>query len=276
MPRYLPRAEGPAGRLREAMSHSLAGGKRLRPMLVRLAAESFGLAPDVVTPTACAFELVHAATLVHDDLPAIDNSHLRRGRPSCHVAFGEATALLAGDALIVAAFAALADQAKEQATPAGVVLPVVAEFAAAVQDVVAGELADIEGERQPPDAALLEFIHSHKTASLIVAASRAGAMLARAPDDGLATITACSRALGLLFQLTDDLLDVVGDSAQTGKPVGADALAGKQTYPSVFGLEESRRRAVELAGQVRTAAQGLPACSDVWAALADLILAREA
>lgn len=276
MPHYVPRAEGPARRLGEAIGHSLVGGKRLRPMLVRLGAETFGSAPDLVTPTACAFELLHVATLIHDDLPALDNSQLRRGRPSCHAAFGEATALLAGDSLIVAAFAALADQAKQPATPPDLVVPVLAEFAAAVQDVIAGELADIEGERQPLDATLLEFIHSHKTASLITAAARAGAMLARAPDEGLATLTACSRALGLLFQLTDDLLDVLGDSARTGKPVGADAAAGKQTYPGVFGLEESRRRAEELAGQVRTAGQRLPACGDLWAALADLILARQA
>ena len=276
MVRYMPPAHGPAGRLGEAVAYSLAGGKRLRPMLVRLGAETFGLDPDRVTPTACAFELLHVATLIHDDLPALDNSELRRGRPSCHAAFGQATALLAGDALIVAAFSALADQAQEPVTPPGVVMPVIADFAAAVRDVIAGELADLEGEKQAPDAALLEFIHSHKTASLIVAAARAGALLAQASDEGLAALTNCSRPLGLLFQLTDDLLDVAGDTAQTGKPVGADAAAGKQTYPSVFGVEESRRQAKELAQQVRVAAELLPACGDVWAGLADLLLSRQA
>ncbi|MCX7598031.1 MAG: polyprenyl synthetase family protein [Armatimonadetes bacterium] len=274
MPRYVPPAEGVARRLGEAVAYSLAGGKRLRPMLVRLGAETFGLDPELVTPTACAFELLHVATLIHDDLPALDDSQLRRGRPSCHVAFGEATAVLAGDSLIVAAFAALADQASQPATPPSVVVPVLAEFAAAVHDVIAGELADLEGERQPPDADLLEFIHLHKTASLITAAARAGAILAQAPDDHISTLTACARALGLLFQITDDLLDVVGDSELTGKPVGADQAASKQTYPAVFGLEETRRRAQDLAAEVRAGARGLPAYGDIWAGLAELVVSR--
>jgi geranylgeranyl diphosphate synthase type II len=272
--RYLPPASGPAVRLGEAVRHSLGGGKFVRPMLVRMAAETFGLTPDAVTPAACAFELVHSATLVHDDLPAIDDADLRRGRPSAHVAFDEPTAILAGDALIVASFAAMADQARVPVTPPARVVPVVAEFADAVQAVIAGELVDILSEKAAPDADLLVFIHTHKTAALIRSAVRAGAMLAGAPRDALAAATAYGEAVGLLFQVTDDLLDVTGDAEALGKPAGLDAAAGKLTYPGVFGYDGALARADELADAAREAAVRLPSPSDLWLALIDLILTR--
>ncbi len=274
--RYLPPASGPAVRLGEAVRHSLGGGKCVRPMLVRMAAETFGLPPDAVTPAACAFELVHSATLIHDDLPAIDNADLRRGRPSAHVAFDEPTAILAGDALIVAAFAALAGQARVPATPPARVAPVVADFADAVQAVIAGELVDILSEKAAPDADLLVFIHTHKTAALIRAAVRAGAMLAGAPVEGLAAATAYGESVGLLFQVTDDLLDVTGNTEALGKPAGLDAAAGKLTYPGVFGYDGAVARAGELADAAREAASRLPSVPDLWLAVVDLILTRRA
>jgi geranylgeranyl diphosphate synthase type II len=276
LPLYLPPATGPAARLGQAVAHSLAGGKRLRPMLVGLAADTFGLSPDAVTPTACAFELLHTATLVHDDLPALDNADLRRGLPSCHAAYGEATALLAGDALIIAAFAALADQARAPATPPERVVAVVADFADAVQALIQGELADIEGEERPPDAELLGFIHLHKTAALIACAARSGARLAGAAEGDVAAVSAYATALGLLFQVTDDLLDAVGDSAQTGKPVGLDAAAGKQTYPAVYGVGGARERAEALAEEARRCAEGLPRNVEAWGALVGVVLGRDA
>jgi geranylgeranyl diphosphate synthase type II len=271
---YLPPDVGPAARLGEAVRHSLGGGKFVRPMLVRMAAEAFGLPADDVTPTACAFELLHSATLVHDDLPAIDDAALRRGRPSAHVAFDEPTAILAGDSLIVAAFAALADQARVPSTPPALVAPVLAEFADAVQAVIAGELVDLLSEQATPDPDLLVFIHTHKTASLIRTAVRAGALLADAPADALPSVTAYGEALGLLFQITDDLLDVTGDAAALGKPAGADADAGKLTYPAVFGHDGAVARAHELSGKARAAAADLPAAPDLWLALVDMVLTR--
>ncbi len=272
--RYLPPDEGPAAAVGQAVRHSLVGGKRVRPYVVRLAAESFGLSPAAVTPTACAFELIHTATLIHDDLPAVDDADLRRGRPSCHVAFGEPTAILAGDALIVAAFDALASQAEEPATPAERVALVIHEFASAVQAVILGEHVDIIGEGLPPSADLLDFIHRHKTAALFVGAARAGALLAGASEEDLRTLSDYAQAVGLLFQVTDDLLDVEGSSEELGKPVGADLAAGKQTYPGVYGAEEAKRRAETLAQQAYNAAERLPARQELWKALVWLILER--
>ncbi len=271
---FVPRHPEPAAHVTEAMLHSLRGGKRIRPFLVRLSAETFGLDPDAVMPTACAFELLHTATLIHDDLPAIDNADLRRGQPSCHVAFDEPTAILAGDALIAAAFGALARQAERPETPPERVVRVVGEFADAVGAVIAGEAADIRGEDLPPDAQLLDYIHTHKTAALFVGAVRAGAILAGADASGLKAVTDYGRAIGLLFQITDDLLDVEGSEEETGKPTGADAAAGKQTYPGVYGVEEARRRAAELASQAQQAAGEMPRRAETWAALAQMLLTR--
>ncbi len=272
--KYLPPTEGPAGHIGQAARHCLASGKRLRPFLVRLAADTFGLDPDAATPCACAFELLHTATLIHDDLPAIDNADMRRGRPSCHVAFDEPTAILAGDALIVAAFAAMADQASVPQTPPALVLPAIERFASAVQAVILGEAADIRGEKLPPSAELLSFIHQHKTASLIRAAAACGAILAGADPQALQTVDEYASACGLMFQITDDLLDVEGDEAELGKPTGADAQAGKQTYPAVYGVQESRRRARELADRAAAAARRLPANQPIWLALVEFILSR--
>ena len=184
LPGFLPAASPHAGALGPALAHSLAGGKRMRPLVVREAAATYGLAPEAVMATACAFELLHTATLIHDDLPAIDNADLRRGQAASHVAWGEASALLAGDALIIAAFAALARQGEHPETPAERVVRVVGEFAEATgaPGVIGGEAADIAGEKLPPDADLLAYIHRHKTAVLFYAAARAGAILAGAPE----------------------------------------------------------------------------------------------
>lgn len=257
------------------MRHSLEGGKRLRGTLVRRAAATFGLDPDTVMPTACAFEMLHAATLIHDDLPAIDNSDLRRGRPSCHVAYNDATALLAGDALIIAAFGALARQ-RDSASAEGVIR-VIAEFAGltGAAGLVAGEQADILGERLSPDLELVQYIHRNKTAKLICGACRAGAILADAPEHGLRIISEYGMALGLLFQISDDILDVVGDQAVMGKPTGGDEAAGKQTYPAAMGLEAARGEAQRLARESERIAERLPAQADFWRSLAQLVVNRD-
>ena len=272
---YLPPAEARTGQLAAAVAHSVQGGKRLRGVIVMRSAATFGLAAATAVPSACAFEMLHAATLVHDDLPCIDDSDLRRGRPSCHVAFDEHTALLAGDALIIAAFEALAAQA-ETVEPAWVVR-VIRDFAqfTGAGGLIGGEQADIIGEKLPPDLELVRFIHVNKTARLIGVACRTGAILAGAAEEQIEAMSGYGMALGLLFQVTDDILDVVGDAEVLGKPTGADAQAGKQTYPAAVGLDGARAHARDLAAEARAMAATLPAEVDFWRSLADLVVARE-
>ncbi len=275
LPDRLPRADAQAGDLDAAIAHSMLGGKRLRGVLVRQAAATFGLDAETVMPSACAFEMLHAATLVHDDLPSIDDSDLRRGRPSCHAAFGDATALLAGDALIIGAFAALADQA--ETVDAARVVRVIGEFAdfTGAAGLIGGEQADIVGEDLEPDAELVRYIHVNKTAKLICAACRAGAILAGAPDEDLAVISEYGMSVGLLFQVTDDILDVVGDEEVLGKPTGADDEAGKQTWPAVWGLEGAQDEARRLAGDAAELAARLPGDTEFWTTLPDLVVNRD-
>ncbi|HEY3398153.1 MAG TPA: polyprenyl synthetase family protein [Armatimonadota bacterium] len=277
LPDYLPPASPYAGNLGAALGHTLQQGKRVRPLVVMQAAATCGLPEDLVLPTACGFELLHTATLIHDDLPSIDNADLRRGLPASHVAFGESTAVLAGDALIIAAYAALARQAECPQTPADRVVRVIAEFCRYVgaEGVLGGEAADIAGEQQPPELALLSYIHHAKTAALFVGAARAGAILAGAPEAHVEQFGAFAEQLGLLFQVTDDLLDATGDAAALGKPAGADAAAGKQTYPAVLGLEGAQRYAQELADETLAAAAALPARPELWSGLVWLVLLRQ-
>ena len=268
-PRELP------GALAAAMRHAVAGGKRVRPFLTRQAATAFGLPPSLVLPTACGIEMMHCATLVHDDLPCIDNSGLRHGRAACHVAFGEATALLAADALIIMAFECLARQALAPETPPERVLQCVQELAesAGPRGLIVGEALDIEAEDRPITEPELEFIHLNKTAKLITCATRAGALLAGAEEPDLTTLTEYAQTLGLLFQVTDDLLDVVGEEEEVGKPVGADAAAGKATYPRLLGVERTRQRADMFAERAMSAARRLPE-AETWLALAEFIVGR--
>ncbi len=277
LPDFLPPVSPHAGALAVAMRHSFPGGKRVRPFVVQQAAGTFGLAAEAVMPTACGFELVHTATLIHDDLPCIDNADLRRGLPASHVAFGERTALLAGDALIIAGFAALARQAWDPRTPDERVVRVVGEFAhyLGAEGVIGGEAADIAGEDLPLDADLLAFIHLHKTAQLFVAAARAGAILAGAEEAQIDLIGEYARSLGLLFQITDDLLDATSEERSLGKPVGADAAAGKQTYPALLGLAEAQDYADTVAKKALSLAQQLPAGQETWSGLVWLVRGRQ-
>jgi len=276
LPDYLPTPDGPGAHLIEAMTHSLQGGKRLRPLVVMQAAATFGLPAEKVTPTACGFELLHTGTLIHDDLPAIDNSALRRGQPSCHTAFDEPTALLAGDGLIIAAYGALTRQAAVPGVDAQAVLRVIFEFSAytGAAGLIGGEAADIYGEAREPNADLLEYIHLNKTAKLFVAAARAGAILSAADEQDIHLISDYATQMGLLFQVTDDILDISGDQAALGKPVGADQTATKQTYPALLGLGGARQYAEELAAQAKDLAQQLPSNQHFWQGLIDVIANR--
>lgn len=254
LPEILPTRPGFPARLREAMLYSLlAPGKRLRPLLVLLAAEACGYSRGQFSPwpAALAVEMVHVYSLIHDDLPAMDDDDLRRGLPTCHVQFGEGLAILAGDALLTEAFAVLAHHYPDPA--------LCAELAAAAgaSGMVGGQVDDLAMEAGQCERSLasLEAVHLRKTGALIRSCLRLGVRVAHLPDAPPAPLLdrfdAYGRCLGLVFQITDDLLDVTGQAADTGKRVGKDAARNKLTYPGLLGVEESRRRAAELVTEAR-------------------------
>ena len=253
-----PQAGLPDELLRAMRYSLLAPGKRLRPLLVLLAAEACGGAGNDPWPAACAVEMVHVYSLIHDDLPAMDDDDVRRGQPTCHKKFGEATAILAGDALLTMAFQLLGE-----GYPNSMGAACCADLArgAGAAGMVGGQADDLSWEQAPEHKARtleeLEFLHARKTGALIRCCLRLGARLALAyhnegpPADLLARLDGYGRCLGLAFQITDDLLDVEGQAEQAGKRVGKDAARGKLTYPGLLGVEESRKRAADLGRQAR-------------------------
>ena len=233
------------GRLKEAMYYSLlAGGKRLRPVLCLSTASLFGLTADAAMPFAAALEMIHTYSLIHDDLPAMDDDDLRRGRPSCHKAFDEATAILAGDALLTDAFGFMASATA--GIPADRVLRALAAVssAAGAAGMVGGQILDMDctGRTDVP-LPTLQTLHALKTGAMFRVACISGGLLAGASDADLDALRAYGEALGVTFQIVDDILDETADTATLGKPVGSDAEMGKTTYPSLIGLERSRELA---------------------------------
>jgi geranylgeranyl diphosphate synthase type II len=232
--------------LAEAVRYSaLGGGKRLRPALVLAAAEACGKDRRPAVPVAAAIEMIHTYSLIHDDLPAMDDDDLRRGRPTSHKVFGEALAILAGDALLTQAFEVLAAAGE---IPPAQLAAIIREVAAAAgpAGLIGGQVADLEGEGREIDLPALEYIHTHKTGALILACLRCGGLAAGADAAQFAALSECGRRAGLGFQIVDDILDVEGDPAETGKGTGRDSTHRKATYPALFGVEASRRRAAEL------------------------------
>jgi geranylgeranyl diphosphate synthase type II len=231
-------------RLREAMRYSLlAGGKRLRPILVMAAAEACGTKAASVLPTACAFEALHTYSLIHDDLPAMDDDDLRRGRPTLHKAYDEATAILAGDALLTLAFELVAHNAAIPSVGAAAALEAsrVLALAGGAQGMVGGQQADLLGEGRKVSLAGLKAIHAGKTGALITAACEAGAVLAKAPAAKRKALRDYGRHIGLAFQVADDILNVVGEAGKMGKSTGSDQALGKATYPALVGLVRARK-----------------------------------
>jgi len=244
--RELPPVGGHVAALADAVRYSaLGGGKRLRPALVFAAAEACGCAREPVLPVAAAVEMIHTYSLIHDDLPAMDDDDFRRGRPTSHKVFGEAMAILAGDALLTQAFEVLASA---EAIPPARRVGIVREIAAAggAAGLVGGQAADLAGEGRELTLPELEFIHARKTGALILASVRSGALAAGAGDGELGALSEYARRIGLGFQIVDDLLDVEGDPAATGKRTGRDTDRRKATFPAIFGVEASRQRAAEL------------------------------
>ena len=239
--------------LRQAMHYSLtAGGKRVRPVLCLAGAEAVGAPVDVALPTACALELIHTYSLIHDDLPAMDDDSLRRGRATLHVVAGEGMAILAGDGLLTEAFRVLASQPGADATRVLRTVAVVAEAAGAL-GMVGGQAVDLatvtpdpSGRLSPAlDAAGLATMHAMKTGALIRAAAVSGAIIGGGSEAQIAAIGTAAREFGLAFQIVDDILDIEGDAASIGKTPGKDAAAGKPTYPALYGIAASRRMASE-------------------------------
>ncbi len=232
------------GPLREAMAYSLlAGGKRLRPILVLATAEALGGPAERALPFACAVEMIHTYSLIHDDLPAMDDDDFRRGKPTSHKVFGEAMAILAGDALLTKAFGLLARAAREAELSAETALSLIEECSrrAGAEGMVGGQVLDIQSENRRISLSELEAIHRSKTGDLITFSVRLGAVAAGSTKEQLDLLTAFAGRLGLAFQIQDDILDVTGDQEMIGKPVGSDQTKNKVTYPSLIGLEASRK-----------------------------------
>ena len=249
--------QGVPSSLYESMKYSLmAGGKRLRPMLVLAVLEALDKPIERGIPFAVALEMIHTYSLIHDDLPAMDDDDLRRGKPTNHKVFGEATAILAGDALLTRAFSYIAEQYGERAdVTARTTVNLIAELGkrAGATGMVGGQMADIEGETKQLDLEQLEFIHRHKTGDLLIAALRGGGYLAEATEAQMDALTRYGVCIGLAFQIKDDILNVEGDAAELGKAVGSDADRQKATYPSLLGLAESKERLVALIDEARAA-----------------------
>ena len=247
--RLLPSESTPPPSIHRAMRYSVfAGGKRLRPILCLESARIFAGDVAPALHPACAIELIHTYSLIHDDLPALDNDDLRRGKPTCHKQFGEATAILAGDALLTRAFETIGSAPLDAARRAAI-LSEVASAAGTVNGMVGGQVADLEAEGKPVTLEMLEYIHRSKTAALIRASVTAGALSVGAPQEDVLRLRRFGESIGWAFQVTDDILDVEESSAALGKTAGKDVAQQKATYPSVYGLERSHEIARELANK---------------------------
>jgi geranylgeranyl diphosphate synthase, type II len=247
--KFLPPARTLPSSIHEAMRYSVfAGGKRLRPVLCLEAARLFSDPPAAAVTAGCAIEFIHTYSLIHDDLPALDNDDLRRGKPTCHKEFGEAIAILAGDGLLTLAFETLAQTPVEAARGVRLISEV-ARAAGTVRGMVGGQVADLEAEKTRADLATLEYIHRSKTAALIRAACVAGAISGGASDTDVERLRNFGENIGWAFQVVDDILDVEESSAALGKTAGKDQAQQKATYPALLGLTQSREVASELAAK---------------------------
>jgi geranylgeranyl pyrophosphate synthase len=254
-----------------------APAKRFRPLLVFAAGETFGATADRLVRTACAFELIHTYSLIHDDLPAMDDDDLRRGRPTCHVKFGEAAAILAGDALQALAFQTIAEDETLEARLRVTLVAELARAAGTPEGMVAGQAHDLSAEaRADVTGAELELIHRRKTGALIAASARAGALVAGASESEAEALTRYALDLGLLFQITDDLLDVTASAADLGKTPGKDARSQKATYPALYGLEAAHALAHEVYERACAALDTLETPTPMLRGVARLVLERRA
>ena len=277
--RLLPPESEPPETLHRAMRYSVfAGGKRLRPVLVIAGAEAVGGRAEDVLPTACAMECIHTYSLIHDDLPAMDDDDYRRGQLTNHKVFGEAMAILAGDGLLTLAFRLVADNFAAGGASAAALREVLVDIAdgAGTRGMVGGQVVDIESEGQAVSPATLDYIHLHKTAALIRTSMRIGAVIAGATPAQVRTFTEAGTSLGLAFQIVDDILDVESTTEQLGKTAGKDQAQQKATYPAIHGLQASRTRARDLIAAAERSLAELGPRAEPLRALARFIFERKA
>ncbi len=273
--RLLPPSGASPEKVHQAIRWSVfAGGKRFRPALLLATGQAFGAEVDQLISTACAFEMIHTYSLIHDDLPAMDDDDLRRGRPTCHVRFDEATAILAGDALQTLAFQTIAGDDRLDAETRVALVSELARAAATPDGMVAGQALDMEAEARQVNGAQLEEIHRLKTGALIVGAARCGAIIGRAGEKDLAAVTDYGFHVGLLFQITDDLLDVTASADELGKTPGKDVKSSKATYPALYGLEESREKALKAHSAACAALDQIDRPTEMLRRIVDFILHR--
>ena len=271
----LPKASAKPATIHRAMRYSLfAGGKRLRPALCLAAAEACGGRPAEALPLACAVECIHTYSLVHDDLPAMDNDDYRRGRLTNHKVFGEGIAVLAGDALLTQAFQIAAQSRAQPRYPHGQIVLELARASGSLQ-LIAGQVADLEGEGKKVSVPQLRYIHERKTSALLCCAVRLGGMSANCTPAQLKALTQFGYHVGLAFQVIDDILDVTQTSEQLGKTAGKDVAAGKATYPAIVGLEKSKRIAADLTEKAFAALRSFKGRAVALEALADHLLKRQ-
>lgn len=274
--RLLPQESEPPRRVHSAIRWSVfAGGKRFRPALLLATGKTFGSPVEVLLPSACALEMVHTYSLIHDDLPSMDNDELRRGLPTCHIQFDEATAILAGDALQTIAFQTIANDSRLTPEIRVLLISELASAAGTPKGMVAGQAHDLEAESRAVSGEELEQIHRLKTAALIIAAARCGAFVARANEAELRAITTYAAHLGLLFQITDDLLDVTATAEALGKTPGKDARARKATYPAIYGLAAAGERARSVHAETCAALESISRPTELLRGIADFILTRQ-
>jgi geranylgeranyl diphosphate synthase type II len=265
---HLPPVTDRPCRLHEAMRYSMfAGGKRLRPGLAKAAFDMFGGKGDKIWLATSALEMLHTFSLIHDDLPCVDNDDFRRGKPTSHKKFGEATAVMAGDALCIQAFELMGRAGNAKA------IEVLARLLG-TYGMIGGEMTDIECEGKEVNLEIVDYIHYHKTAALIEASLLVGALLAGAREGDMEIIRNYGKSIGLAFQIVDDILDIVSTTEELGKDAGSDIEKGKATYPSIVGLEKSRERAKELYEESIRALDALPYDTQILRAIAAFIITR--
>lgn len=277
--RFLPKADELPFSLHKSMRYSVfAGGKRIRPILMLAACDAVGGDISLAMPAACAMEMIHTYSLIHDDLPAMDDDDFRRGNPTNHKVFGEAIAILAGDALLTEAFILMSRVEPSASLPPESVLRVIQEISrcAGSHGMVGGQVVDMESEgKAEMDLATVQYIHTHKTGALIKASVKAGAILGGADEARLASLTTYGEAIGLAFQIADDILDIEGTTEEIGKDAGSDEARGKATYPAVMGLAESKKRAVELVDMALESLAGFDHRADPLRDIATYIVKRK-
>jgi geranylgeranyl diphosphate synthase type II len=273
-----PKSDGLAAPVVDAMTYSLfAGGKRLRPILCMAGAEAVGAPGETVLPMACALELIHTYSLIHDDLPVMDDDDLRRGKPTNHKVFGEAVALLAGDALLTQAFHLMTVTELVERVPPRALLKAIHLVAQAAghEGMVGGQVVDIQWEGKPADFSTVQFIHNHKTAALIRASVASGVVLSGGNGPQLRVMMEYGQKIGLAFQISDDILDIEGETEIIGKRAGADTRKGKLTYPSVVGLARSKEIQSELVSEAIQCLKGFDQKADPLRSIAQYIIERK-